>query len=291
MLAGFGIDTAAAAADVPRRHMLEALRSTVGRGVCANIAAAAARSGRVGSRTVALSHRACPPPAARRAGADISVAVRRAGVGVAGWTARSSDHRGAPRSVVAAAAATDPVRDPVETINGDQVAWLAHLAGRAHLDTRTAVGGHVQCPRMLLEVLAGDTEWAVSKAVAANPACPQGLLDRFVAGDSPVDASSRGWQPSLPAGGARTPLPGQRPVESSSRGWQPSLPAGSARTPLPGRMVVRAQSCRHQPQLRQEAVETPRSGYRLVCVPTSAAASRRARIAADRDNPSTTRLT
>ena len=182
MLAGFSIYTAAAVANVPRRHMLQALRSTVGRGVCADIAAAAAAVGRVESRTVALSHRACPPSAARRAGADISVVVRRAGVGVAGWTARSSDHRGAPRGVVAAAAATDPVRGPVEAINGAQVAWLAHLAGRAHLDTRAAVAGHVQCPQMLLEVLAGDTQRAVRGAVAENPTCPRGLFERFAAG-------------------------------------------------------------------------------------------------------------
>ena len=201
LLAGLSIDAAAAAAGVSRRHMLQALDATVGRGVCAETAAAAAAAGRVGSRTVALSHRACPPSAARRAGGDISVAVRRAGVGVAGWTARSSDHRGAPRPVVAAVAATDPVRDPVETINGAQVAWLAHLAGRAHLDTRTAVAGHAQCPSMLLEVLAGDTQWAVRKAVAANPACPQGLLGRFAAG-SPSMRQAAARNARCPAGGA-----------------------------------------------------------------------------------------
>ena len=184
LLAGFSIDTAAAAAGVSRRHMLQALNATVGRGVCAEIATAAAAVGQIDSRIVALTHRACPPPTARRAGGDISVSVRRAGVGVAGWSARSSGHRVASRGVVAAVVASDPVLSPVAAIDGAQVAWLVHLAGRAHPDTRTAVAGHVQCPPMLLEVLAADSDRYVRKAVAENVACPHGLLGRLAAGSA-----------------------------------------------------------------------------------------------------------
>ena len=103
----FGVRDVLDVAGMSLRQMRSQIRGLDARGGCAAAAAAVATGkAAAATRAAALNHRACPPYAARAAGADRTDSVRETARGVAGWSTRGWWMHDAPRSVFAAAAAS-----------------------------------------------------------------------------------------------------------------------------------------------------------------------------------------
>ena len=169
LLTAFDLDAVASAVDIPQRLLLQALKATASRGVCADIAARVFAAGRVSERAAAAAHRGCSPPMARRASSDSSPQVRAAVVGVAAWPGRAADHPAAHRR--AAAGANAGRRVPVRT-RGCPPALCVGLARHAHPKVRAAVSINPNCPAASLLRLAQDDDRHVRWGVAANTNSP-----------------------------------------------------------------------------------------------------------------------
>ena len=103
----FGVRDVLGVAGMSLRQLRAQIRGLDARGGCA-AAAAAAATGKTSAatRAKALKHPACPPYAARAAGADRTDSVREAARGAAGWSTRGWWVHNVPRSVFVARAAS-----------------------------------------------------------------------------------------------------------------------------------------------------------------------------------------
>ena len=116
-----------------------------------------------------LTHRMCPPPAARAVTAELAAQVSAVGerieatpetAGTPGWAARADyGANTAPASLLRSQASND-----------DQ-------------GVRSVTAGNSVLPQATLEALSDDAVWMVMWATATNESCPQRIFARFVAGD------------------------------------------------------------------------------------------------------------
>ena len=189
--------TVAAAADavgVPAESLGSGLAGLRILGRCAELAAAAAQTmtplppqeDHV-NRVAVLSHRACPPPAAR-ASCDITRATssmsgyKMADVaGIAGWGERSD-----PRSCDATGAVVRAAGRSADWSDRGLAARSPHLGTSQREALATDRSWHVRSsmartmrrgPRRLYEVFAADEN--TQQSLAGNQYCPSDLLDRL----------------------------------------------------------------------------------------------------------------
>ena len=194
-LAAFDLESAAMAVGVSKRRLLQALRFSASRGVCADRVAAAFAAGRVPARAAAVAHRVCPAPIGRRASGDRSPLVRAAVAGAAGWTGRNAEHPAAPRG--AAVGVSGQCRVP-ESVPACPPAALAAFAQHEHPSLRVVAASNPDCPRSSLLRLAQDDDMHVRSGVAANASCPSGSDLRLAQDNKELVRSSLAYNTACP---------------------------------------------------------------------------------------------
>ena len=186
--------TVAAAADavgVPAESLESGLAGLRMLGRCAELAAAAAQTMTPQedhvNRVAVLSHRVCPPPAARascdktRAASSMSGYKMADVAGVAGWGERSDPRScDATGAVVRAAGRSADWSDRGLAARSSTLGTSQReaLATDSHWDVRSSMARTMRRgPRRLYEVFAADEN--TQQSLAGNRHCPSDLLDRL----------------------------------------------------------------------------------------------------------------
>ena len=169
---------AATAAGVTHAQIHLRISQTTGRSRCAQKTAAMLHNSlrhesspdrKQQHQLLLLTHRVCPPSAARAVIAALAAQATAAGerieatpetAGTPGWATRADyGANTAPASLLRSQAASND------------------------LGVRSVTAGNSALPQATLEALSDDAVWMVTWATATNESCPQRIFARFVAGD------------------------------------------------------------------------------------------------------------
>ena len=243
MLAGFGLDTAAAACKTTPDTMRSAVEALHPRGRCDQIAA-----GCVDGKSWELAAAAgfCSPAvvvsAAGRAGPHAAAGL----AGVAAWPKRRMGFRAAPRALIAVSAHSSNqfIRSQAARAAGVGRAVLVRLASDPDRDVRRAVAANDTCPSDALRCLASDRYMRVRVDVARHRGCPPGTLDvlendntqevRVAVGTNPgcsaelLAGNARHGDSSFREAAASNPACGSEMLESLAGDADPMVRAAAA---------------------------------------------------------------
>ena len=197
----FGVDATATAAGVQTAALKRRLRRLAARGACAEKSAEAAVRGKTAMlRSLAASHRACPPPALALCVSDRSTRAAAAAAlvpRVPAWAARPKHaQRSGDDLSDLYSAASDPRQPPLALTHFCDMAhaayfWkaaaanpaclapaLAKLAASSDDSLKAAAAANPSCPAALVSKLACDESLTVRTSAVSNPVCPPDVLTR-----------------------------------------------------------------------------------------------------------------
>ena len=197
----FGVDATAEAAGVQTAALKRRLRRLTARGACAGKSAEAAVRGKTAMlRSLAASHRACPPPTLALCLSDRSTRAAAAAALMPRMPAWAARPKHAPRSdgdlSDLCSDASDSRQPPLALTHFCDIAhaaylWkaaaanpaclspaLAKLAASSDASLRATAAANPSCPAALVSKLACDESLTVRTAAVFNPVCPPDVLTR-----------------------------------------------------------------------------------------------------------------